>query len=382
MKKRVMILGSTGSIGCRTLDVIRDFPDLFEVSGLSSLSKFGVLKEQVREFHPKAIAFGDMGKWEVVKNFANQVGIQIFKGKDGLVKMVEEVETDIVVVATVGSAGLFATLKAIALNHIIALANKEVLVTAGHLVMKLAREKNVPILPIDSEHNAIFQCLIGQDKNAIRRIILTASGGPFRKFSPEDLKNVSLKDTLDHPTWKMGPKITVDSATMMNKGFEVIEGKYLFDISIDAIDVVIHPQSIIHSMVEFIDGSILAQLSRTDMYLPIQNVLTYPERKKTTLEPLDLTTISALSFEKPDLNIFPCLGFAYEAGRLGGTYPTALNASNEIAVERFLKEEISFIDIPRIIEFVMKSHSNSSDPDLETIQETDKIAREMARNYV
>lgn len=381
MKKKILILGSTGSIGRRTLDVIRDFSEMFSVVGLSSYNRYENLIEQIEEFQPKFIAFGDTENFSKIQSYVADKNIKLFKGAQGLSCLVEESDCDLVVVATVGFAGLLPTLKAIEQKKQIALANKEVLVTAGHLVMKKAKENNIPVLPIDSEHNAIFQCLFGQDKKSMRRIILTASGGPFRAFTPEELSNVTIKQALNHPTWNMGAKITIDSATLMNKGFEVIEGKHLFDVSIEAIDVVIHPQSVIHSMVEFIDGSILAQMGRTDMYLPIQNTLTYPERKKTALKPLDFAGLSELTFSKPNTKMFPCLRFAYEAGKAGGVLPTAMNAANEIAVQRFLSGEIGFNDIPATIDSVVSKQTNIQDPDLDTIKEIDKISRELAYKY-
>ncbi len=382
MKKKVIILGSTGSIGSRTLDVIRDFTDIFEVVGLSSNNRIDILEKQINEFNPKCIVFGDTINYLTAEKIAKTKNIEIFKGLSGLVKMIEEFECDIVVVATVGFTGLLPTLKAIELNRTIALANKEVLVTAGHLVMSQAKQKKVNILPIDSEHNAIFQCLFGQDKSAISKIILTASGGPFRNYKPEKLKHVTIQDALKHPTWNMGAKITIDSSTLMNKGFEVIEGMHLFDVPIDLIDVVIHPQSVIHSLVEFIDGSILAQLGKTDMYLPIQNILTFPQRYKTHLKSINLTELGDLSFYKPNKEMFPCLRIAYDAGRTGGTIPAAMNAANEIAVEKFLNGEISFTDIPLIIEYTLSRHKNIQNPDLDSIIHADVSSRETARNYV
>lgn len=380
MLKKILILGSTGSIGTRTLDVVRDFSGQFSVCGLSTYGQIDLLKEQVEEFRPKAINVTNPDKAEEARALAETCKIRLTCGEKGLIELISICEPDIVVVATVGIAGLEPTLFALEQGCDVALANKEVLVTGGRLVMAKAKEKGVHIRPIDSEHNAVAQCLMGQSRSKLRRIILTASGGPFRNFSWEELEHVTPDQALVHPTWRMGNKITIDSATLMNKGFEVIEGHHLFDLSVDRIEVVIHPQSIIHSLVEFVDGSLLAQLSVTDMYLTIQSALFYPERFPNRFDPLDLSGLDALTFEKPDPERFPCLLYAYEALRRGGTATVALNAANEIAVERFLDKEISFLQIPRIIRGTLYKHNTIHDPDLGQILEADQRSREIANS--
>lgn len=378
--KKILLLGSTGSIGTRTLDVVRDFPDAFSICGLSTFGKVEMLKSQIEEFHPRAISVSDNSKWDEARQLADSFGIKITSGENALAELVSISEPDIVVVATVGIAGLKPTLAAIAQGADVALANKEVLVTGGNLVMESARAKGVAIRPIDSEHNAVAQCLWGQDASKLRRVILTASGGPFRNLSRDALEKVTLDQALEHPTWRMGRKITIDSATLMNKGFEVIEGHHIFNLPLDKIDVVIHPQSIIHSLVEYVDGSLIAQLSVTDMYLTIQSALMFPERRPNRLLPLELATLSGLTFERPDCERFPCLSYAYEAAREGGTAPVALNAANEVAVRRFLNREIPFHHIPRIIRKTLDSHINHKASSLEAIEETDRLTREAAES--
>lgn len=379
MLKKILILGSTGSIGTRTLDVVRDFSGQFVVCGLSTWGQTDLLKKQVEEFHPKAINVTNPEMAEEARALAEKFQTRLTLGEKGLLELISLCEPDIVVAATVGIAGLEPTLFALEQGCDVALANKEVLVTGGSLVMAKAREKGVRIRPIDSEHNAVAQCLMGQDLSKLRRIILTASGGPFRNLVREELEHVTPDQALMHPTWRMGNKITIDSATLMNKGFEVIEGHHLFDLSVDRIEVVIHPQSIIHSLVEFVDGSLLAQLSVTDMYLTIQSALFYPERLPNGFDPLDLSGLAALTFEKPDLERFPCLLYACEAVRTGGTATVALNAANEIAVRRFLEREISFLQIPRIIRGTLDKHKSIADPDLGQILEADRKSREIAK---
>lgn len=378
MKKKIVILGATGSIGTRTLDVMRDFPDRFSVVGLSTFGKTDLLKKQIEEFQPKVVNVTDPEKAIDFRKTADISDCKITSGSDGLSELVEICKPDICVVATVGIAGLLPTLKAIELGSDVALANKEVLVAGGDLVVDAISSGNSLILPIDSEHNAIMECLQGENQGSIRRIILTASGGPFRNYSLEDLKSVTPKEALNHPTWNMGPKITIDSATMMNKGFEVIEAHHLFKLPVDNISVFIHPQSIVHSMVEFIDGSIKAQLSVTDMYLTIQSALFFPERLPNDLERLDLTAIQDLSFDMPRKESFPCLEYAYEASRKGGTAPAALNAANEVAVRRFLENDIAFQTIPEIIRKTLDLHENKNNPELEDILQADRITRKKA----
>jgi 1-deoxy-D-xylulose-5-phosphate reductoisomerase len=378
MTKKILLLGSTGSIGTRTLDVVRDFSENLSICGLSTYGRGDFLARQVEEFHPVAINVSDPSKAAEGRHLADTYGIKLTLGEEGLAELIGICEPDIVVVATVGIAGLKPTLSAIEYGADVALANKEVLVTGGHLVMEAARKQGVRILPIDSEHNAVSQCMTGQDTFKVRRIILTASGGPFRHLSREELEHVTVDQALDHPTWRMGPKITIDSATLMNKGFEVIEGHHLFGIPTYKIDVLIHPQSIIHSLVEYVDGALLAQLSVADMYLPIQNALLFPERLPNRLAPLNLASLSALTFEQPDMERFPCLAYAYESARMGGTATVALNAANEVAVRRFLNREISFMRIPRIIRETLDRHEQLPSDNIEEIQEADRRAREVA----
>jgi len=378
MPKKILLLGSTGSIGARTLDVIRDFPEQFTVCGLSTFGKTELLEKQVSEFKPLGINVTNPEKSGTAKSIAEKYKVRHTCGMQGLKELIDICEPDIVAVATVGIAGLEPTLTAINKGCDVALANKEALVTGGTLVMKRAAEKKVRILPIDSEHNGVAQCLMGQSGEKIKRIILTASGGPFRTFTHEELKQATPDQALSHPTWQMGPKITIDSATLMNKGFEVIEGHHLFNMPLEKIDVLIHPQSIIHALVEFIDGSHLAQISITDMYLTIQSALTFPKRFENSLNSLDLSKIGSLTFEKPDVRRFPCLSYAFEAARTGGTAPVALNAANEVAVRRFLQKEISFCDISRIIRETLDKQDMIPEVTLEAIREADKKARKIA----
>jgi len=377
-QKKILLLGSTGSIGTRTLDVVRDFSDAFCICGLSTFGRVDMLKSQIEQFRPRAISVSDVAKQKEARRLAESYGIKITFGENALSELVAISEPDIVVVATVGIAGLKPTLAAIAHGADVALANKEVLVTGGDLVMASARAKGISLRPIDSEHNAVAQCLLGQNPSKVRRIILTASGGPFRHFTQEALQKVTPEQALKHPTWRMGCKITIDSATLMNKGFEVIEGHHLFNMPLEQIDVVIHPQSIIHSFVEYVDGSLIAQLSVADMYLTIQSALMFPERRPNYLAPLELSALSALTFEKPDCERFPCLSYAYEAARAGGTAPVALNAANEVAVRRFLNNEIPFHHIPHIIRKSLDTHKNHQASSLEAIEETDRLTREDA----
>lgn len=350
--KKVALLGSTGSIGKSTLKVIENHPDKFQVEGLAAGSNTELLYEQVKLFRPKVVAVYDEDKArELQKRLPH---IQVLSGMEGLLAVA--VSGDITVCAISGSIGLLPTIEAIKAGKIIALANKEVLVCGGEYVMHLAKKHQVPILPVDSEHSALFQCLNGEKTQHLRRMILTASGGPFRNFSQEQLQKVTLEQALKHPTWNMGAKITVDSSTLMNKGLEVIEARWLFDVDPNAIEVVVHPQSIIHSMVEFIDGSILAQMSEPDMVLPIQYALSYPERIKGTLRPFDFTKAHALEFFPPDLNKFKCLDLAFKSLEMGGSASCFLNAANEELVSLFLKRAISWIDIPYHLERLLEQH--------------------------
>lgn len=373
--KRLAILGATGSIGQSALKVVRDFPEHFDVVALSTNRNTARLSEQVAEFQPQAICLGEKGDASPLSGWKGA----IHHGEAGLLELVENYEADLLIVATVGFAGLFPTLAGIRKGCPIALANKEVLVVAGDIVMEEARKNQVPILPIDSEHNAILQCLAGNRREDIRRVILTASGGPFRDATREDLEKVTRAQALDHPNWDMGPKITIDSATLMNKGFEMIEALHLFDLQPEQLDVVVHRQSAIHSMVEYRDGSILAQIGQTDMYLPIQNVLFYPDREPNPFPPLDLAALSRLDFEAPRRDLFPCLDYALEAAARGGAFPAVLNAANEVAVAAFLEEKIAFLHIPRLIRHVMDAHEPVENPDLGTLRELDMRARELAQ---
>jgi 1-deoxy-D-xylulose-5-phosphate reductoisomerase len=382
-RKRLCILGSTGSIGENTLRVAADFPDRFEVVGLAAHTAGERLAQQIEEFHVTHACLVDEGQPAPVAN-----GARLHRSARGLIDLIDACEPDLVVVATVGYAGLAPTLHAIESGVTVALANKEVLVTAGELVMAAARRRGVTILPIDSEHNAAFQCLAGRtadgaDPAPLRRIILTASGGPFRGMKREQLAAVTVEQALNHPTWSMGPKITIDSATLMNKGLEVIETHHLFGEPVDRIEVVIHPQSVIHGMIEYHDGSMLAQMGVTDMYLPIANVLAWPERlENRRFEPLDLATLGTLTFEAPDMDAFPCLRLAYAAIRAGATYPTAMNAVNEVAVGRFLAGEIRFVDIADLIERGLAEHRPVVGPDLEAIARVDGRTREWCRRQM
>lgn len=374
--KRISILGSTGSIGTQTLAVIRNNPHLFKVIAISGNSNIDTLAAQVNEFKPEFVAVFDEKKAKELKNIVNNSDVKILSGLEGLCTIATIDNVDIVVTSVVGNIGLLPTLKAIKANKTIALANKETLVTAGEIVMNEAKLHNVNIIPVDSEHNAIFQCLYGNNISEVDKIYLTASGGPFKGLKRDILLNVTSEEALKHPNWNMGKKISIDSATLMNKGLEVIEAKWLFDLDIHQIDVIIHPQSIIHSMVQFKDGSILAQLGVPDMKLPIQYALTFPSRIKSNVDKLDFFKINSLTFEKPDINTFPCLGLAYEALKIGGTMPTVLNAANEELVIQFLNGKIGFYDIPDRIEKAMKRHTPIKQPTIEDILETDKDIRQ------
>lgn len=374
--KKISILGSTGSIGCQTLDVARNLK--LDVLGLSTATNIELLEQQAREFNPKAVAVLDESLADELRYRLEDIETEVYSGREGLSKVAVMEGVDTVVVSVVGIAGLVPTLEAIKSGKNIALANKETLVTAGHLVTEEAKKRGVSILPVDSEHSAIFQCLAGNHKKSIKNIVLTASGGPFREMNANELENVSVEQALVHPNWKMGKKITIDSATLMNKGLEVIEARWLFGVDGSRIKVVVHPQSVIHSMVEFCDGSILAQMGSPDMRICIQYALTYPERMKNDFSRLDLVKLGLLTFEEPDFNKFPCLKMAYDALKMGGTAPVVLNAANEKAVDMFLNRRIGFMDIPRIIENVLSKHSVNRNPGLSEILEADEWARDMA----
>ena len=364
--KKISILGTTGSIGMQTLDVVRKSNDEFKIIGISANSSVEKMKDIIKEFKPKYAAMMQESSAEELKEYClkNNIDIEILSGMDGLIKIATLEEIDIVVTSVVGMIGLKPTMAAIEAKKDIALANKETLVVAGELVMKAARENNVKVLPVDSEHSAIFQSLQGSKSSELKKIILTASGGPFRGKKIEDLKHITVKEALNHPNWSMGRKISIDSATLMNKGLEVIEAHFLFNCDYDNIQVVVHPQSVIHSMVEYKDASIIAQMGSADMRLPIQYALNYPDRKHEIADTIDFYEISKLTFEKPDLDTFKCLSLAFKAGKHGGLLPTILNAANEVAVDLFLNEKIKFLEIAEIIEKAMNVFEKEADNEL------------------
>ena len=375
--KKIAILGSTGSIGTQTLAVVADNRDMFQVMALVANTNDQLLEEQIKEFEPELAVLVDLAAAKrLQKRFIGKT--KILAGKEGLLRAATYESVETVVTSMVGFAGLEPTIAAIEAGKNIALANKETLVVAGELVMKLAKEKGVSILPVDSEHCAIFQCLQGEDKRTVHKILLTASGGPFRGKTRKELETVSIKDCLNHPTWSMGKKISIDSASLVNKGLEVIEAKWLYGVDYDQIQVLVHPQSIVHSMVEYIDGTVIAQLGSTDMRLPIQYALTYPQRIESNFPKLDFWDCKDLTFSKPDLDTFLGLKMAYHAGRVGGTMPCIFNAANEIAVEAFLNETISFLQIYDIIEKTMMAHHVKMNPTLEDLYENDSWARSYA----
>ncbi len=368
--KKIAILGSTGSIGTQTLEVVRENKDI-EVLGLAAGKNIKLLEQQIREFHPVCVAVWSEGKAEELKVKIADTDTRVVTGMEGLIEIATLEKAEILVTAIVGMIGLRPTIAAIQAGKDIALANKETMVTAGHLIMPMAKEYNVRILPVDSEHSAIFQSLQGNKGNPIHKILLTASGGPFRGKKEEDLLNICVEDALKHPNWSMGQKITIDSSTMVNKGLEVIEAKWLFDVNVDQIQVVVQPQSVIHSMVEYEDGAVMAQLGTPDMKLPIQYALYYPERRYLPGDRLDFWEMGKLDFEKPDMDTFYGLKLAYKAGREGGSLPTVLNAANELAVSKFLKREVKYLEIMEIIEDCMNAHKNIANPSLEQILQTE-----------
>ena len=373
--KKIAILGSTGSIGTQTLEVVRENQDI-EVCALAAGSNIARLEQQIREFRPRLAAVWSEEKARELRIRTVDLPVEIVSGMEGLIQVAVLEEAEILVTAIVGMIGLRPTIAAIKAGKDIALANKETMVTAGHIIMPLAKEHKVSILPVDSEHSAIFQSLQGNEGNKIQKILLTASGGPFRGKKQEDLLNVTVEDALRHPNWSMGRKITIDSSTPVNKGLEVIEAKWLFGVDVDQIQVVIQPQSVIHSMVEYEDGAVMAQLGTPDMKLPIQYALYYPDRRYLPGERLDFWTLSHLDFGKPDLDTFYCLALAYEAGRAGGTLPTVFNAANELAVKKFLLKEIKYLEIMEIIEDCMRAHKNRPNPSLEEILEAEAATYE------
>lgn len=380
MKKRIAILGSTGSIGTQSLEVISLFPDFFEVEVLTANNNSELLISQARKFNPNTVIIANEEKYLEVKNALNNLPIKVFAGNKSISDIVESDNVDIVIGAMVGFSGLIPIINALENNKKVALANKETLVVAGSLIKEISERKSTSVIPVDSEHSAIFQCLVGENKKTVDKIILTASGGPFRTKSIKQLESVTLKEALTHPNWTMGAKVTIDSATMMNKGLEVIEAHWLFNVPTNNIEIVIHPQSIIHSMVQYSDGSIKAQLGLPDMRMPIQYALTYPDRFKNNLLKINFTEIEQLTFEKPDIKKFPCLKLAYWAIEKGGNMPCIMNAANEIAVQQFLKEKIKYTGIPKVIENTMQKLSFISKPSLNDLIMSDNEARETTKN--
>lgn len=368
--KKIAILGSTGSIGTQTLEVVRENKDI-EVSGLAAGNNIERLEAQIREFAPKVVAVWGEERAKELADKVRDLDVKIVSGMEGLIEVSTLPEVEILVTAIVGMIGIRPTIAAITAGKHIALANKETLVTAGHIIMPLAKEHGVSILPVDSEHSAIFQSLQGGQERALHKILLTASGGPFRGRRWEDLQNVQVEDALKHPNWEMGRKITIDSSTMVNKGLEVIEAKWLFGVDVDQIEVVVQPQSIIHSMVEYVDGAVIAQLGTPDMKLPIQYALYYPERRYLPGDRLDFRGLAQLTFEEPDLETFYGLRLAYEAGKAGGSLPTVFNAANEKAVSKFLNREIRFLEIPEMIQACMEAHKNIANPSVDEILQTE-----------
>ena len=369
--KKIAILGSTGSIGTQTLDVVRANEDL-EVVGLSAGNNIDKLEEQIREFHPRLAAVWNEDAARDLAVRVQDLDVKIVSSMDGLLELAKMEEADILVTAIVGMIGIRPTMEAIRAGKDIALANKETLVTAGHLIMPLARKMNVQILPVDSEHSAVFQAIHGEKKEQIHKLLITASGGPFRGRKTAELREVTLEDTLKHPNWVMGQKITVDSATLVNKGLEVMEARWLFDVDLDHIQVVVQPQSIIHSMVEFEDGAVIAQLGTPDMRLPIQYALCYPDRRYLAGDRLDFRTLKQITFEEPDMETFQGLPMAIEAAEKGGSMPTVFNAANELAVKKFLQRKIGFLDIYDIIGQSMERHTLVKEPDLDQILEIER----------
>ena len=374
--KKIAILGSTGSIGTQTLEVISNSQDRFKVILLSAYSNYQLLVDQAKKFKPKIIIFGDKSKRELIENELYNLKIEIFFGEKSLNNFFSFSKIDLVITALVGKSGLIPTINAIKNNIDVALANKETMVIAGSYINNILKKSNSKIYPVDSEHSAIFQCIIGEEKKSIEKIILTSSGGPFRGKNIDFLKTVTKKEALNHPNWKMGEKITIDSSTLMNKGLEVIEAKFLFNININNIEVIIHPESIIHSMVQFEDSSIIAQMGEPDMRLPIQYALGFPERYKNNYPRLDFEKSNKLNFEKPCLETFRNLKLAFQAGENGGNAPCILNASNEIAVSEFLKGNIKFLDMPKLIEDSLNKISYIATPKLDDLIETDFKTRE------
>lgn len=381
MKRKIAILGSTGSIGTQALDVISNNPDLFQVEVLTANNRVDLLIDQAKKYEPNAVVIANTSKYQLVKDALSHLDIKVYAGNDAIAQIVEMDSIDMVLTAMVGYSGLEPTVNAIKAKKAIALANKETLVVAGELVMGLANEYRTPIIPVDSEHSAVFQCLVGEP-SPVDKVILTASGGPFRGYNKTQLEGVTRADALNHPNWCMGAKITIDSATLMNKGFEVIEAGWLFGLSPEQIEVVVHPQSIIHSMVQFEDGSVKAQLGLPDMRLPIQYAFSFPHRIKNDFQKFSFANYPNLTFEQPNTELFPCLSLAWEAMAAGGNTPCVLNAANEVVVDAFLNDRIRFVQIPQIIEQTIGRVSYQAKPSLSDYKETDAEARAIAFEYV
>ncbi len=374
--KKVAILGSTGSIGTQTLEVARENGDL-QITALAAGGNVDLMEKQIREFHPALAAMWTEEKAKELRDRVKDLPVKVVSGMDGLLEVATDPASEILVTAIVGMIGIRPTIAAMKAGKDIALANKETLVTAGHIIMPLAEECHVKILPVDSEHSAIFQCLNGEHKEQLKKILLTASGGPFRGRKKEDLKNVQVEDALKHPNWSMGRKITIDSATLVNKGLEMMEARWLFGVEPKDIQIVVQPKSIIHSMVEFVDGAVIAQLGTPDMKLPIQYALYYPNRRHLPGDRLDFWTLNQITFEKPDMENFPGLKLAFDAAAAGGTMPTVYNAANERAVAKFLDRKIGFLDIPEIIGSCMEQHKVTANPTVEQILETEAATYEL-----
>lgn len=381
MKRNIAILGSTGSIGTQALDIVRENPDHFEIYALTANENIDLLIRQAEEFSPEVVVIANENKYTRLKEALQHLPVKVWAGSESIAQVVQSEPIDMVLTAMVGYSGLKPTINAIKAGKVIALANKETLVVAGELITSLAIDHKVPILPVDSEHSAIFQCLNGE-RSPIEKIILTASGGPFRNHSAEQLAKVTKAEALKHPNWDMGAKVTIDSASLMNKGLEMIEAKWLFDVTPDQIEVVVHPQSIIHSMVQFEDSSIIAQLGLPDMHLPIQYALAYPNRLKSNFERLDFFKLKTMTFEKPDMERFRNLAFAFEAARVKGNMACIMNAANEIAVAAFLKDKVGFLEMSEVIEKTMHKTSFIQAPSYEDYVQTDTEARHIAKEFI
>jgi 1-deoxy-D-xylulose-5-phosphate reductoisomerase len=377
--KKIAILGSTGSIGTQTLEIVRENPDL-QVVGLAAGANIDLLERQVREFQPRLVSLESEADCRELRTRLADMEVQVIPGMEGLLAIAEMEESEILVTAIVGMIGIRPTIAAINKKKDIALANKETLVTAGHIIMPIARRMGVSILPVDSEHSAIFQSMQGENKDRVSRLLITASGGPFRGWSRQELETVQLEDALRHPNWSMGRKITIDSATLVNKGLEVMEAKWLFDMDLDRIQVVVHPQSIIHSMVEYVDGGIMAQLGMPDMKLPIQYALFYPDRRPMAGKRVDFFELGSITFERPDTGTFAGLRLAMRAAEEGGSLPTVFNAANEKAVSLFLDRKIRFLQIPEMIEMCMEHHRKIEDPGVEEILSTEQETYELIQS--